>query len=327
MKVTFWGTRGSLPAAYRSEDIRRKLARALEAAQGKDLSNSQAIDRFIREELPVDVAHVVGCNTSCVEIESRAGTRILCDAGSGLRDFIHRLPAATAQAPGDYHFFMSHPHWDHIQGFPFFGPAYRAGNRIIIHSCHPGIEPALRAQADGRSFPIPYDQLKAEIIFDIQPVDHVWQIGDITVRAIEQNHPGKSYGYRFEADGQAVVYSTDSEHHASVMSQESPFFAFFSEADLLIFDAMYTLADATVAKANWGHSSNVLGVDMASRAKVKTLALFHHEPTNTDEALAGFLQATRTYAQIHFEESGCVKDSDRFPHRIILATDGLVWEG
>ena len=113
-----------------------------------------------------------------------------------------------------------------------------------------------------------------------------YDIAGMTVTAKRQCHPGDSYGYRFESNGRSVVYSTDSEHKLTDPAETEAFADFFRSADLVIFDAMYSLAEATTIKADWGHSSNVLGVELCQRAGARQLCLFHHDPANDDETIA-----------------------------------------
>lgn len=328
MKVRFWGTRGSLPAPCTAQVIRRKIAGALEATRGRALRTPAEIDTFIEEELPFALKGTYGTNTSCVQIEDgNNDAYLLCDAGSGLRDFATELVrAGRVKEPATFHIFISHLHWDHIQGFPFFVPAFVPGNRIIIHTYHKETEKALREQMDAPCFPVPFEALGADIEFDVQEPCTPYEIEGFHISSIQQDHPGISYGYRLEKDGKVAVYSSDSEHKDAAYSDDYPFLDFFRDADLLIFDAQYSLADATFTKANWGHSSNIIGVELAARSRVKTLAIFHHEPTSPDEELDEFLLNTRMYSNIYHQEAGHPESAERFPHDIILAYDGLELE-
>lgn len=325
MKVQFWGTQGSLPASFRAETIRAKVFRALQAANGKHFSSDEAIGRFIDTELPFAVRGTYGSNTACVEIDNPGGDTIICDAGSGIRDLgLNRVKSGAARKASTYHIFICHLHWDHIQGFPFFVPAFIKGNRIIIHSYHAETEASMRRQMASPVFPVDFDSLAADIEFDIRPPCTPFSVDGFEVDAIEQNHPGKSYGFRFRKNGKTIVYSSDSEHKHDAYREGYPFIDFFRNADLLIFDAQYTLADATFTKANWGHSSNVMGVELAARAGVKKLALFHHEPTSSDFELEEFLFNTLMYCNIYHQEAGDKLGPERFPKEILLAYDGLV---
>ena len=260
-------------------------------------------------------------NTSCVQIEAGNEEIILCDAGTGISDFALAQPKDTP--PQTYHIFISHLHWDHIQGFPFFSPAYIPGNRIIIHGFHKETEAALRAQMAAPYFPVPFESMHADIEFDIREPGDSFRVGDVTIRTIKQQHPGDSWGYRFEQDDQCVIYSTDSEHGPEARNPNYRFVDFFQGADILIFDGQYTFQQATTDKRNWGHSDHITAVELAARAQVKQLIIFHHEPAHEDSDIekvhAGSLQFQSSYNQENYPQ----RDS-LFPRHIILAYDGLV---
>lgn len=324
MKVHFWGTQGSLPASFTARTIREKVFAALEASRGVSLDTAEAINAFIDTKLPFWVAGSYGSNTPCVQVENLEREYLLFDAGSGLRDFSYSLvKQGRVKEKATFHIILSHLHWDHIQGFPFFAPAFIPGNRIFIHTYHEAAEKAFRQQMRAPCFPVDFDALAADIEFVVRKPCDSFQIGDFQITAIEQNHPGISYGYRLVRDGKILVYSTDSEHKQEAFEKDYRFVDFFRDADLLIFDAQYTMADATFTKANWGHSSNVMGVELAARAKAKRLAIFHHEPTATDKELDDFLLNTRLYANIYHQEAGGTSSGEKYPREILLAYDGL----
>lgn len=314
MEIKFWGTRGSLAAPNPIAGLRKKLFEAIKASNGKNLDSDEKISTFVEKELPFTVNGRYGNNTSCIQVIG-GESYILCDAGTGLRDFALELSAAGQLAhKNHFSIFMSHLHWDHIQGFPFFIPVFIPGNTIDIYSCHSAVEEAFRLQQKAPTFPVPFDSLMADINFHVIETDKEYEVAGVSVKAIEQNHPGKSYGYSFSKDGKKAVYSTDSEHKEDMDNEDYPFIEFFKDADLLAFDAQYTHAEAILAKEDWGHSSNLTGVELASRAGVKTLYLFHHEPTYDDWFLAKIEKDSKAYANIFSESSEL---------NVIMSYDGL----
>ena len=194
--------------------------------------------------------------------------------------------------------FMSHVHWDHIMGFPFFGPAYVPGTKIRIHGCHEVLEQAFRLQQSPPCFPVEFDQLAATIEFVKLEPDRPATVSGLTVAPHLQLHSGDSYGYRFEHAGKVAIYSTDSEHKLENRAEAEGFARFFRDADIVIFDAMYALADAISVKADWGHSSNIVGVELCQMAHAKHLVLFHHEPANDDATLEGLLKEARRFEEL-----------------------------
>jgi phosphoribosyl 1,2-cyclic phosphodiesterase len=313
MEIRFWGCRGSLPASMDHAMVRRKVRRALELSMEHGLSPKDDLDAFIDERLPFWVRGSYGVNTSCVEVAG--GDEILvCDAGSGLRDLGRDL-FRRGVLPDTIHILLSHPHWDHIQGFPFFGPAFMPGARIVIHGGHPELESVFHMQQRAPCFPVDFSRLAADIVFEPLRPDVKQEIAGFQVLPRRQPHPGGSFGFRIEGHGKAFVYSTDAEHKWDTDIPSSPFLDFFRDADLVVFDAQYTYADACSTKEDWGHSNNIVGVELAKRAKVKHLCLFHQEPTLPDEELDKFLEDTLRYATL-FEE-------DPSPLQVSIAYDGM----
>lgn len=298
MRVRFWGTRGSIPVATTAAAIRRKLVAALTQAIGRRLDTPEQVEAFVDRELAFAIRHTYGGNSSCVQLDPGGEAYVLCDLGSGVRAFGNHVLAARRGAPAAFHVFMSHTHWDHIMGFPFFMPAYIPGNTITIYGCHAWLEEALRRQHGAPSFPVEWTQLGADVRFVRLEPDRAYDLAGFRVRAKRQHHTGDSYGYRFERDGRTVVYSTDSEHKLDDPGQTEAFVAFFRDADLVIFDAQYSLADAISVKEDWGHSSNVVGVELCQRARARHLCMFHHEPTHDDEMIASVLAETRRFEEI-----------------------------
>lgn len=316
MKVRFWGTRGSLPVAARAETIQAKIAKALVAAGGRSFKDESEAAAFCAANLDFATYGGFGGASSCVEIEGADGAFVVCDMGSGLREFgIDSFRRIAGGHPPVYHLFLSHLHWDHIMGFPFFGPAFNPAAKIIIHSGHEDAETALRRQQEEISFPVPFDWLRATFEFQVHKPGVAFEAAGLKVTLEAQHHSHDSYGYRFERNGRAVVYSTDSEHKIDNMDAEAAFEAFFAGADLVICDTMYSLGDTVSLKQDWGHSSNVVAVDLCHAAAAKRLALFHHEPTYSDEDIQ------RMHAEsVRYEE---LVRADRPPLEVICAYDGL----
>jgi len=315
MLARFWGTRGSLPTPLGAAAVRLKVREALLAARGRALENAADIDAFIDRELPFSVRGTFGGNSSCVQIEGGDG-HVVCDMGSGLREFGIRMMTQFGPAkPQTYNIFLSHVHWDHIMGLPFFTPAYIPGNVLRIHGGHKTMREALLRQQSDPCFPVHFEKLGAKIEFiELEP-GREYDIAGFKVRPILQHHHGDSYGYRFMRDGKALVYSTDCEHKFEALGPDYPFVDFFRDADLLIFDSMYSFAEAISVKEDWGHSSNMVAVELAHLAGVKHLALYHHEPVYDDRMLETVLGET-----IRFEELS----RDNGPAlRVSSAYDGL----
>ena len=298
MKIRFWGTRGSLPVALTADLVRNKVVAALTGAIGKALDTPEKIRAYVDGPLGFQNAGTFGGHSPCVQLIPGGDDLLLCDLGSGARPFSVQTLQQRAGRPATYHVLVSHVHWDHIMGFPFFAPVYVPGNRVRVYGCHATLEEALRRQQDSPSFPVPLSALRAQIEFVTLEPGKSYDICGCKVTAKKQPHSGDSYGYRIEHDGRAVIYSTDAEHKPENYEEQQAFVDFFQGADLVIFDAMYSLADVMSLKEDWGHSSNVIGVELCQRAKARRLCLFHHEPAFDDATLWKLFEETKRLERI-----------------------------
>jgi phosphoribosyl 1,2-cyclic phosphodiesterase len=313
MRVRFWGTRGSLPVALTAPEVRRKLLAALRAARDRPLARESDLEAFL-DGLPFAVAGTYGGHSSCVQIETGGPDYVVCDMGSGLRPFGQAAVSQRAGKAQTFHIFVSHLHWDHIMGLPFFVPAFIPGNRVVFYGSHANLEAALRRQQEQPSFPVDFAIFGAALEFVHLEPDRPYDIAGMRVTSMLQRHGGDSYGYRFEGPGGVVVYSTDSEHPLAQPEHTERFVSLFRDADLVVFDAMYSLADAVSVKADWGHSSNIVGVELCQMANARHLCLFHHEPVFDDAAIDAVLAETRRLEEI---------TRGARPLRISAAYDGM----
>lgn len=301
MNIKFWGSRGSIPISLTSRDIEHKLAKALQMTGAVNLSSEKEINRFIKS-LPFSIRGTFGSNTSCVQVKGEDKKQIIiCDSGTGVRDLGTSLAASmTRDGPQnfDIHIFLSHLHWDHINGFPFFIPAYMEGCTINFYGYHDTLEESMTFQQNATNFPVPLSAMGADITFNVLKLDQTYEIGGFSVKGIKQRHPGDSFGFRFEEKNKAFVYSTDSEHYDDVDREDYPFVQFFDKADLVVFDAQYKFVETLTSKKDWGHSSSMTGVELALRSGVKRLCLFHNEPASCDEHLEQHAMDAQKYARL-----------------------------
>jgi ribonuclease BN (tRNA processing enzyme) len=181
---------------------------------------------------------------------------------------------------------------------------------------------ALRTQHSAPWFPVDFHSLGSSIEFVTLEPGRAYEVAGLSVTSIKQFHTGDSYGYRFSKGGKSIVYSTDCEHKCTHIDESYPFVEFYKNADLLIFDAMYSLGDSVSVKEDWGHSSNVVAVELAQAARVRRLALFHHEPAYDDGMLEEVFADTVRFEAI--SRSGHEVPTHRV--EVISAYDGLELE-
>lgn len=234
----------------------------------------------------------VGGNTSCVEV--RAGKAlVIFDGGTGLRLLGKKL---LKEMPITAHLFFSHVHWDHIQGFPFFDPAFVKGNVIHLYggnNVSRTLEETLAGQMDHPNFPVHLTDMGAQMVFhdvlDNVPVELDAGDGDkVRITAAPGNHPNGVWAYRIDYQGRSMVYATDTEHYAVL---DPRLVKLSSEVDLLIYDSQYTpeeyagTAGTGGPKVGWGHSTFEEAAKLAIAAKAKRLVLYHHDPMQADGAV------------------------------------------
>lgn len=284
MKVKIWGARGSIPAPLKPHEVREKIYQALLGATQVNLRDRLAVQSYL-DKMPSLLSGTAGGNTSCVEVRAEQQLFII-DAGSGIRDLgIELMNGPCGRGEGVIHLLFSHAHWDHIQGFPFFRPAFVPGNKIFIYSVH-DLEAVLTDQQKFINFPVPVEYMQAKREFIRITPEEPFKVGEVKINTIETVHPGKAYAFRFDDEYSTFVFASDAEYKNLDGPTLQPYIDFFRNADGLVFDAQFTLGEA-LEKVDWGHSSAMIGVDMARTAGVRKLILFHHDPTYSDKALIG----------------------------------------
>ncbi len=240
----------------------------------------------------------VGGNTACVEVESET-TRVVLDAGTGLRAIGDRLARSKSSHTS---ILLSHVHWDHIQGLPFFAPIYLPGHSVEVISGsngHMALVEALRRQMTPPFFPVPFDSVAGHVSARDLERGERFRVGDFDVSTARLDHPDPVYGYRLEHEGITIVYATDTE----LGDEADPWLmSLVQGADLLIIDAQYTPEEygdeGGSGKRGWGHSTYEAAARLARRAGVGRLVLFHHDPNRSDRDVARIeMRAQQLFAE------------------------------
>lgn len=264
MKIKFWGVRGSIPS-------------------------------------PGPNTARYGGNTTCIEIRTDDNELIILDGGSGIFPLSQTL---LAELPIKAHIFITHSHWDHIHGLPFFIPIFIPGNKLLIHGAYDfvsgrGIEQVMEIQLQYSFFPVIEAEMKASIEYlSVSPGQSV-QVGSATVTSVLLNHPVINFGYRIDCGGKSVFFTGDHEAHYNIFAPEDEEYPKFQElieekerdilaaikgVDVLIADSSYT-PEEYVSKKGWGHGTYDSSINLAKKAGAKILFCTHHEPTRSDDEL------------------------------------------
>jgi phosphoribosyl 1,2-cyclic phosphodiesterase len=288
MKVRFWGVRGSIP-------------------------------------VPGPRTNRYGGNTACVEVRPRGARPIVIDAGTGIRRLGQELMKGRCGAGcGSVDLLISHTHWDHIQGLPFFSPLYKAGNVLHIYARQRDdthLRAVFASQTEGLYFPVPLDALKARVEFHELVEGQAFSIGQARIRCTRLNHPWIAMAYRIDADGGAVVYASDTapfsdvllEHEfiakppvvgapldqaaaAKLAAMRRGLIDLCRGADFLVYDTQFT-PEEYLSRPHWGHSTPDDALAIAREAGVATLCLYHHAPGRSDDQQDEILARCRRQAE------------------------------
>ena len=258
----------------------------------------------VRGSIASPGAHTMryGGNTTCIEVRGDDGTLVILDAGTGIFPLAQML---LRELPVKANIFITHTHWDHIQGLPFFTPLYIPGSTVKIYGAYDlissrGIEQVMDVQMQYSFFPIREAELRAGVEYQTLNVGESVTIGALTVTPVMLNHPVTNFGYRIEGDGSSMFFTGDHEPWANIYAPEDDEFAEFQQmvdnqqaevdrhlqgVDLLIVDSSYTAAEYKAGKVGWGHGTYEGHVAWARRLGVKRMLCTHHEPTRSDDQL------------------------------------------
>lgn len=272
MKIRFWGVRGSIPTPG-----------------------------------PGTVRY--GGNTTCIEVRTASGALIILDAGTGIHPLGHRL---LSEMPLSASIFISHTHWDHIQGLPFFLPLFMSGNHLTIHGpldpiTGQGIDQIMNVQMQYSFFPVREAELRARIDYRPLSPGETVELADARITPVLLNHPVINYGYRIDSGGTSLFFTGDHEPQTNIYppedrnysrfqtlieEKEAGIEALLSGVDVLIADCAYT-ASEYAEKTGWGHGSFASSLALARKIGAKTLFCTHHEPTRDDDALEAVFAEAR----------------------------------
>jgi phosphoribosyl 1,2-cyclic phosphodiesterase len=289
IRIKFWGVRGSIPS-------------------------------------PGPKTVYYGGNTPCVQLIFPGKPLFILDAGSGIRELGKSIAASGESVKG--YIFISHFHWDHIQGLPFFKPAFAPGNKFVIYGCDEpnlNLNEIISMQMNPTFFPLAIEDMKAKVEFKAV-TEQIFEVEGITVETKFLNHPGYALGYRFSYGGKSIVYISDNEPFAEASNGNSKntkkiqniahlfevyvedktdeLIKFISNSDLLIHDTQY-FPEEYLEKKNWGHSPFDYTVKIATKAGVKNLVLFHHDPDHDDNTINTIVKNSRKILQQQDSDITC----------------------
>jgi len=289
MKIIFYGTRGSIPTPLTLKEYIQKMKNILNLYSQ---SEEKDVDLFIKK-LPFNLSHICGGNTACVSIKENnfpVNEHIIIDAGSGLRVLGNEF---IGKSNNVFHIFLSHYHWDHICGIPFFKPIYNPKDKIIFYSPFPDMLANLQRQQHPVHFPMPFDKLPSQKETVVLKADENYKLHGFNIKPVALKHPGTSYAYIFDGYGKKVSYISDGEFTSeSIVEKEEYYKKCFKDSDIAIMDSQYDVVEF-FNKFDWGHTSSNMDVNLALDWNIKKLVMFHFDPDHSDEDLLKILREAK----------------------------------
>jgi phosphoribosyl 1,2-cyclic phosphodiesterase len=282
MLIKLWGVRGSLPTPMDRDEVRSKLVSAIEHAREAWRGEPDREIRDVIDSMHPGQKSIIGGETTCVEVR-HGEVELIFDMGTGAR----RLGIDMMQRghKGDINVLFTHTHWDHIQGWLEFQPAFQPDNTVHFYSCLEDLEERLALQQHPDHSSLRFADIPCKKVFHYIPPGDSFDIGECHVTTQPLIHPGGSISYKVEAGGKTFIFATDTEFYGpEIHERMKEYNRFFHGADLLVMDAQYSLEEAEQRKG-WGHTAMTIAVDCSLYWNVKELVLTHHEPAHSDESI------------------------------------------
>ncbi len=293
LKLKFWGVRGSLPASPSPETWVGDFEKIMKSFFEKGYRDVSQVREFISTHTISQIGGF-GCHTTCVEVNC-GDQQIIIDGGSGIRNLGDMMMKGQAgKGKAVIHIFLTHFHWDHLIGLPFFAPHFIAGNEINYYAVQPELPEMVKIKFRRPMFPVPFESLGAKINFHILEPRKALQLGEMMITPYQLDHPDPCWGYKIESGGKAYAHCVDTEGTRTSRESLGADLPLYQGIDLMYFDAQYTLPELA-EKANWGHSAAQLGLDLAFREGIKYVLFAHHDPGADTNQLYELKNQTREY--------------------------------
>jgi phosphoribosyl 1,2-cyclic phosphodiesterase len=317
-KVKFWGVRGSIPSGESPEQWEQHIRFLFHLFFKEGYSKKHDIDSFL-DGLPPQTLGGFGIDTSCVELQGDR-TSILVDGGSGLRRYAQEI-TPLLKGGEEHHILLTHFHWDHLLGIPFFTPIFRSDQTVHIYAVQDDLEQNIKVKFSKPFFPVSFEMLASKVIFHKLKPREPNQIGEFMVTPYLLDHPDPCWGFRVEKDRLTYAHCVDTEGTRASREELGLDLPLYQNVDLMYFDAQYTLPEL-VEKANWGHSAAQIGLDIAMREGIRYVVFGHHDPGATIKNLFDLKKQTREYHEWRIQAA----QMNRVSHKTVnwrFGYDGL----
>jgi phosphoribosyl 1,2-cyclic phosphodiesterase len=308
LKIKLFGCRGSLPSPRNPAALYNKIKILLDKFNEfkKDDKTDNPVENFL-DQFDVSEVGGFGGNTISIDVKSEK-CNLIIDAGSGIRELGYEyMQGACGKGEGEFNVFLTHFHWDHLIGLPFFIPLYIKGNKINFYAVQPDLADNIKSLFKKPFFPVTFDQLPSDINFHILPPREKLNLGDIKITPYQLDHPDPCWGFKLENDGKVFSHCVDSECSRMSRKDLGDDLPLYQNVDLLLFDAQYSMNEITM-RINWGHSAAPIGLDIALREGVKKIVFMHHDPAASDERILEARKETENYLKVLTKQKKRLKE-------------------
>lgn len=301
LTVKFWGVRGSLPSSLTPQGWTTHFESLMQDFFKQGHKNLNDIQNYIKSKASAEIGGY-GTATTCIEVISKSD-RIIIDGGSGLRRLSDEIMQnQSLKKNPKIHIFLTHFHWDHLIGLPFFAPHFMKDIEINYYAVQPELENLIRGKFRKPYFPVAFESLPAKINFNILKPRVSVQISDMKITPYQLDHPDECWGYKVESGGKVYAHCVDTEGTRNTRQELGADLPLYQNIDLMYYDAQYTLPELA-EKANWGHSAAQLGLEIAFRENIKKVIFAHHDPGANIQHIQELEEQTREFYQLKIKSA------------------------
>ncbi len=294
-QIKLWGVRGSLPAPETPIEKADRIQRALQSFFAAGYSQSSDIKNFMKRH-PDHQLGGYGGHTTCIEVMNN-NRHLIIDGGSGIhRKALDMVRSGHPLSGNEIHILMTHFHWDHLIGLPFFVPIFVPGNTIHFHGVQEDLEDVIKQVFTKPFFPVPFDSLGADIQFHKLNPRKPQEVCGFHVTPYQLDHPDPCWGFKIEDEGLAYSHCVDTECKRITQEQLGEDLPLYQNIDLMMFDAQYSIKEVS-DKVDWGHATAKFGIDLALREGIKKLVFMHHDPSSSYEKIRSTEDEVYEYCQ------------------------------